>query len=274
MEQYPADASFTVAWESIRAVYARWNVPEKFLGDDVVTTSEMLTELLSTIEKRIPEMGCRVFPSSFDPNDPDMRALPRPIDWRWMSCERALRNAGSRGVMMRLPVYCQIGFPLHAVCRAIGIPLFTNEPENIPVGAMAIKAGGIDTVVSENRDVAALADYLIKRTMPYPRLGILIHRIDDVWEVPPVVFDTWGAVAQEVHVFPGVPVLDQCVVLSEEKAARFHLSDAYLWEVHDKETLITSVGDDPFPLSRYTLACSLRKSGECSCGKPVFQRRI
>src|SRR3989338_4706505 len=133
--------------------------------DKTITTQEMLAELLFAVEKRIPEMECGVSPSSFDAKDPVLRALPRSADWRWTSCEQALKEADSKGVMMRLPVYWQIGLPLSAACRALGIPLFINEPENIPVGAMALKMGGIDTVVSENRDAAAFAAYLVKRAI-------------------------------------------------------------------------------------------------------------
>ncbi len=240
----------------------------------VVTAPEMFVEFLSSVEKHIPEMECRVFPSSFDANDPNLRAIPRPVDWQWTSCERALRHANSKGVMMRLPTFWQIGLPLHAACRAVGIPIFVNEPENIPVGAMALKTGGIDTVVTENRDAAAFAEYLVAQKLPMPRLGILVHRIEDAWDVSRVVLDTWSLVAQEVHAFPGVPVLEQCAALSAEKASRFHLSDSYLWEITGDETLITGKSGDPIPLSRYRLPCSLKKSGECSCGKPVFERRL
>jgi len=260
--------------ENIRTAYARWNVPEKFLDDATITTPEILIELLSAVEKLIPEMGCRIIPTSFDANEPSLQAFPQPVDSRWTSCERPLRNANSKGVIMRLPTYWQIGLPLHAACRSVGIPIFVNEPENIPVGAMALKTGGIDTVVSENRDAEAFAEYLVKHALPYPRLGIVVHRIGDMGDVSRVVLDTWGTVAQEVHVFPGVPVLDQCLILSEKKEPRFHLSDAYFYELSTQGTLITSVGGDPFPLYRYKLSCLLEKSGDCSCGKPVFERRI
>lgn len=244
------------------------------MRDWAVTTPEMLAELLRVIEPRIPEMTCRIFPSSFDPDDKDLRAFPRAIDWQWMSCERALRSAGSKGVMTRLPAYWQMGFPLHAACRAVGIPLFANGAENIPVGAMAIKTGGIDTVVSESRDAGAFADYLVKRALPYPRLGILVHRIQDTWDVPRTVLDTWDTVAQEVHAFPGVPVLDQCAVLSDKKVSRFHLSDEYSWEVNGTEALMTSIGDALLPFYQYKLPRALRKAGTCSCGKPVFELLI
>jgi hypothetical protein len=167
-----------------------------------------------------------------------------------------------------------MNLPIHSACRAVGIPIFTNEPENIPVGAMALKLGGIDTVITESRTVAAFADHLIEHALPYPKLSVLLHRVEEVPDVPSAVRETWGVVSQEILAFPGVPVLEQCALLAEKKVPLFHLSDAYFWEISDTSSLITSIGEDPFPLFRYALACTLRRTGECGCGRAVFEHNV
>src|SRR6185369_8776282 len=111
-----------------------------------MTLAEFHT-LLATMEPTIPAMNCRVVPSSFDPDDPALLAVPRPLEAAWPSVEAALRHFGSRAVMMRLPLFWQAEPLLHAACRAAGAPIFVNEPENMPLGAAALQ-NGVDTVVT------------------------------------------------------------------------------------------------------------------------------
>lgn len=199
------------------------------------------------------------YPSSFDAHDPLLRALPRENDWRWSSCERALRDFSSRGVIMRIPIFWQLGLPLYAACRSLGIPVFTNEPENIPVGALALEKGGLDCVVSENRDAAAFTEFLLEERLPFPKFAILIHRVHEPeWRVSETVRTHWGAVAEEVHAAPGVPILEQCAELIRANKSQFHISDK----------------DETRSLPEYRPDFALRETALCSCGKSILERSI
>lgn len=244
-------------------------------SSDRRTTPETLIAELSAIEPRIPEMGCRVFPSSFNPKDPDLLAFPRPIHWQWASCERILRFFGAQTVMTRLPHFWQLESPIHACCRNIGAPIFINEPENLALGAAAIVSASVDAIISEASVAAPFVSFLLERDVPLPALWLLIHKADArEWTVPLPLTQNGITVAQEVHLFPGVPVLEQCPVLASGKKSLFHVSDEYEWEMRESETLITSVSDDLFPLHRLLLPISIHTAGECACGKTTVEKRM
>jgi hypothetical protein len=174
--------------------------------------------------------------------------------------------------MTRVPIFWQFGLSIHAACRSLGLPIFVNEPENIPVGAMSLKRGGIDTVVCENKDAPSLSSYIAEKSLPLPKLWILIHRIGKQgWDVAGSILSSPSGVGQEVHLFPGVVVLEQCETLSGGKSSHFHFSDSFSYEI-DEHTFVTSVGDDPLPLYRYTLPCHVRATGMCTCGKEIIER--
>ncbi len=234
----------------------------------------MLIAELSAIEPRIPEMECRIFPSSFNPKDTDLRAFPRAIHWRWTSCERMLRFFGAQAVMTRVPNFWQLESLVHACCRNIGAPLFTNEPENLALGAAAIVSANVNAIISEASETAPFVSFLLERDVPLPALWLLIHKADArEWSVPPSLIQNGITVAQEVHLFPGVPILHQCPALASDKKPLFHVSDEYEWEMLESETLITSAGGDPLPLHRLLLPISIHAAGECACGKTIVQKR-
>lgn len=235
---------------------------------------EDLLRILASVEARLPAMPCRLVPTSFDPDDPDLHAFPRSINWRWASCERALRALGAaRGVMMRLPLFWQVEVPLHAACRAVGIPIFVNEPENMPVGGAAIQNADVDAVITDRADAQLFAAYLAERGIRGPRLWIVIHRADDAsWDVPAVLHQENQRVAEEVHLFPGVPILEQCALLMNFGAPLFHLSGGYSMEEVDGSALLSGAEDDPLPLLRFELPWKLSRAGICSCGKATVER--
>lgn len=249
-----------------------WGVPSSYTDSDI-TDAQTLSKILAIAESRIPSMGCRVFPSSFDANDPLLRAFPRPIGWRWVSCERALRFYGARVVMTRLPHFWQLESPVHAVCRNIGAPIFTNEIENIPVGAAAIMSADVNAVLSESTSSFAFISYLAERKIALPRIWMLIHSANTPqWDIPALLEHEALNVVQEVHIFPGVPVLEQCTHLSQEKKPLFHVSDAYRLEQTGDRATITSTGDDPLPLWKLALPFRIQEISVCLCGKKVFSR--
>lgn len=211
-------------------------------------------KILADIEPKIPDMACRVVPSSFNPDDPQLRAVPRPLEASWPSAEAILKAFGVRAVMMRLPLFWQTEPLLHAACRAAGAPIFTNDPENMPLGAAAL-SNGVDTVVTTAADAAAFAGYLAEKHTPLPPFWIIVHQADAPrWEVPTMLRGV--KVAQEVHLFPGVPVLVQCPALVGKN--RYHFSD-----IHSQE---------PLPLSELELPFVLKDCGTCVCGKAIGER--
>lgn len=172
---------------------------------------------------------------------------------------------------MRTPIFWQWGMSLHAACRALGIPIFVNEPENVPVGAMALKRSGVDTVVTENKDAAAFASYCMEKSLPLPKAWVLVHRAQNPdWRVAAGV--ATSRVAQEVHIFPGVPILVQCPFLAESQATRFHFSKEFLWEMRGDEVYATARKDDPLPLKNVRIPLMLQQAEHCACGAQTVTR--
>lgn len=254
----------------IRAAFSFWGIPERFLEHDTAPR-----DLIAILEYAFPKMSkvpYRLFPTSFDGGDPDLRAFPRPLRWRWASCERALRFYGARTVMTRVPHFWQLESPTHLICRNVGVPFFTNEIENIPLGASALLQAEVNTVITGASDVAEFTTYLSEHGIPFPNIWVLVHDAAAEWRVPGSILQDTLHVAQEVHLFPGVPILDQCTHLIDQRSRLFHLSDAYLWDIGTDKTRITSLGDDPIPLHRYVLPCVLRSGAQCACGKSCVQK--
>ena len=108
---------------------------------------------------------------------------------------------------MRLPLFWQLEVPLWYACRAVSAPIFLNDPENMPVGAAAIQRGGIDTIVTEQRDAEQFAAYLQAEHAALPQKWHIVHRAKDAWRVPAELLH--HHVTHEVHLFPGFPILAQ-----------------------------------------------------------------
>ena len=241
--------------------------------DVPLLTKKGLNALLDAIEPRIPEMHCRVIPSSFDADDSELRAFPSKSDWKWDSCQKALQNFQTRAVMMRLPLFWQMESPLHAACRSVGAPIFINEPENMPVGAAALSSAEVDTVVTEAGDGFSFSEYLSQKNLPLPRNWVIVHRSDAPWQIPAALRDAPEIqVAQEVHAFPGLPILHQCQILARKKASVFHVSDAFALQHDDTGTSITSIGDVLLSLTRFELPFTLATIGTCVCGAKTVKK--
>ncbi len=227
-----------------------------------------LLEKIDALEARIPKIPYRIVPTSFDPEDPELRGFPIPLKWRWASCEEALRVFGATGVMMRLPLFWQLESPLWSACKKAGAFIFTNDPENMPLGAAAIRSANIDCVVTETKDASLFSDFLREKKYQLPRSWIIIHPANsDEWSLPKLE----GAnVAQEVHLFPGIPLLEQCANLRAKQRPRFHINSSYMWDTSLGE--ITGNTDDPLPLIGYRIPFPLKEEGACSCGRRIVAR--
>lgn len=228
-----------------------------------------LTEELVDIQKRLGTLPCRVVPTSFESDDSSLTGFPLPRSWRWSTCQEALARLSPMGVMMRLPLFWQMEFPLWQAARSVGAPIFLNDPENMPVGAAALRRGGMDTVVTEARDAIAFSLYLDAEERIRPRHWMVVHRAEDDWAVPKASLRE--PVVQEVHLMPGVPILTQCTLLAEAAEPRFHQIEGY---AYDWEARILSIpARESIPGFSLPLP-AVEESGTCSCGLAVYQRAI
>jgi hypothetical protein len=229
---------------------------------------EMTDELLA-VQRELEALSCRILPTSFEAEDAALGGFPIPVEQRWESCERMLAHWHPHGVMMRLPLFWQIEILVWYAARHAGAPVFLNDPENMPVGAAALREGGMDTVVTEARDAAAFVQYLDAEERIRPRYWVVVHRARDVWDTPAAL--RHDHLFQEVHALPGLPVLTQCAALAAAGEPRFHETDglAYDWQARAFRT----PSAEPIPSFELPLppaaAC-----GACICGKIMYQRSL
>lgn len=256
--------------KTIHDVYRKWGVPEKFLHGDVMPASEFL-ELLGAIQGRIPGMDSRVMPSSFNPDDPALCAFPYHKTAGWNSCERVLRDSSTHGVMMRLPLFWQVEPNLFSACQAAGAFIFINDADNMPLGAAAVRDARIDAIMTDAPDAHAFAQYLLEKKSGMAKTWIIVHTPHkDIRPISQILKEPHVRVAQEVHVFPGVPVLEQCAFLEKTKEALFHVSGSYEYEKTENSLALTSNDAAPLPFFRYKLPLPLYEGGQCACGKAIF----
>ncbi len=222
-------------------------------------------------ESRIRDVPCRIIPTSFDPDDETLTAYPHPLDWRWLSCERALTLFKPTGVMMRLPLFWQAESPLHDACEKSGTSIFVNEPENMPIGGAAIQREAVDTVVTTAEDAFAFSTYLLEKNIPLAKNWLIINRVNaPEWRVPESLTQKEITLAQEVHLFPTMPLLVQCEECIAQKKG-FHISDEYIWEEIESGVTITSKENTLTPLTKLQLPSPIKSAGTCACGKPRFE---
>lgn len=226
-------------------------------------------ELLTTL-KTLPESalkpGSRLVPTSFNPDDSELRGFPIALDWNWPSSEQFLRSCGAVGVMMRLPLFWQLEVPLRNACVSAGAFIFVNDRGNMPLGAEALRSAEISCVVTDAKDVFEFSNYLREKSRLQPSSWLIIH--------PGVLFDrTFSEIdgtrhAHEVHLFPGVPVLEQCEALQSKPRPEFHFASDVSWNPHSNT--ITMTGEAVLRLKDYALPFSIKEVRQCSCGRPVI----
>lgn len=248
--------------------YAQLGIPRRYL--EAPQNYRILHEILTALVQPPANGACDISPTSFDPNDPELKAFPRLHNWRWKSCETALRAFGSRGVMSRLPLYWQSTFALHRACRAVGIPLFTNDLANMPLGAAALRGAGVDTVVCESGDAAEFAAYLERCASRMPLAWIIVHRVGSVVELSERIRRSPAGVAQEVHLLPGFPILIQCPALMREQKAAYHAAEGSRWRIEPNRSFV-SFFEEWLPFVDFETTCRLRERGTCPCGKTILE---
>lgn len=251
-------------------VYEIAGIPDKQYKNLPHTTEEKLLHALHTSEEYLRNTPSRMFPASFDPNEKSLTAFPRSLTWSWDTGERILRSVFAQSVMSFVPLFWQTEIPLYAACRAAGATLLVSDPENVPMCCAAVRSIAVDTIIGEVSIVDRFITELAKREQTCPKLLYIIHRKDaSNWNVPENIVQNAHAIAQEVHLFPGVPILQQCPILATEKSTLFHPSSSYYWEFESDATYISSLGDDILPVFRLLLPVVLDTKGSCSCGSTL-----
>ena len=226
---------------------------------------------MQAIQGALHSIPCRIIPTSFEADDSGLAGFPLHPLSRWDSCAAALLEFKPHGVMMRLPLFWQLEVLLWYASRAARAPIFLNDPENMPVGAAALQFGGMDTVVTEQRDAALFVDYLQKEKMKLPEKWIIVHRADDGWNVPAPLAGC--RIAQEVHLFPGLPVLSQCASLMNESAdtPRFHITKEIRYE--PGTNVVETQMKDAIPSFKLGMP-SIVADSTCACGDPTYTQNV
>ncbi|MCG3769290.1 MAG: hypothetical protein JW384_00412 [Nitrosomonadaceae bacterium] len=226
---------------------------------------------IRAIQDTLKSVPCRIIPTSFEAEDVNLVGFPLHPLSRWDSCAQALSEFKSHGVMMRLPLFWQLEVLLWYACRTVPAPIFLNDPENMPVGAAALQLGGMDTVVTEQRDAGIFAEYVQKENEVVPKNWIIVHRADDTWSVPTSLSDC--KVAQEVHLFPGLPILSQCPALMTEISGtpRFHIAQGNRFE--PSANTFETPSKDAVP--SFTLDIPrITAGGMCVCGDLIYTQAL
>jgi hypothetical protein len=257
----------------IQKKYATWGLPTANLASNTTISLSQFLEYLRDIEHLVYIKGYGVVPTSFDPDEPRLSGFPKDPLWQWRSCEQSLKRFGSRSVLFRLPAFWQIESFFNDACRSVGVYFFPNAPHQIAVGVASISSLAIDTVVDEATNAISFSLTLAEKGI-VPSSWILIHRADTpFWEVP-ISIPTSSLIAQEVHLFPCVPILEQCSALVLKKTPSFHVVEDYILTPNSGaiRTHITSTTDEPLPLFNLLLPFSLKIVGKCTCGKDILEK--
>lgn len=229
-----------------------------------MTHAELIAEL-ERFSSKNKSPANKIVPTSFNANDAALRGFPIPLDWKWTSCAEALGSFHAVGVMMRLPLFWQLEVPLFHACKEAGAFIFISDRGNMPLAAEAIRTARIDCVVTDAEDAKTFSNFLIEKSLSKPRSWIIVHRA--TLPSAPVTNIAGAVGAQEVHLFPGVPVLVQCETLRSLDKALFHVHSDLEWNA--ESNTVTSCVDIPVPLQNYPLPFTIQKIHTCECGQAV-----
>jgi hypothetical protein len=240
---------------------------------DTGNIAARLVPTLEPLQDIIAENPWRVVPSSFISTDPNLRALPLPMEWRWPSLAGALAALEVHTLILQQPGFWQVEPFAFDAARTSSIPVCNIEPQNYPLDRAAIRFAEADGILAEASEGAAIAEYLQANNVTPLRAWVLIHPADSAqWETPPTLVRVNAAVAHEVHLAPGVPLLVQCTNLAKGNTPRFHRSSIFTWSDDFAAPTITTDVSLPFALTDFALPFSLADEGTCACGEQIVSR--
>ena len=223
---------------------------------------------LAAIQDDLRDLPCRVLPTSFDADDPELLGFPLPSTTRWNSLAIALQEFRPRGVMLRLPLFWQIEVLAWYAARSANCPIFLCDPENMPLSAAALVRGGIDTIITEARDAALFSTFLDVHRETRPRQWMIVHRATDPWVLPEGIRERSR---HEVHLVPGLPIFTQCEHASRLSGPlKFHQSD-YVYD--PVSATITTQAHDTIPRFSLPISTAVSSHGTCACGNALYGYR-
>jgi hypothetical protein len=208
----------------------------------------------------------RFVPTHFDPDAKHLAGYPLDPTRRWTSLSDHLSAHRSRGLLSQLPAFWQANFSAFEACRSLGIPLFSNDPENAPLGAAALSHAGVDSVLTTGGDAQAFAAYVREKGAPLPKAWFIVHSPDESWSP----LEHIAPAMHEVHIFPGIPLFEQCAALAKEARGRFHLSaDFALPSLSPVACSTRALG--PVAFESLLLERSMSEESACACGKTIYK---
>ncbi len=240
---------------------------------DTGTIAARLIPTLEPLQDIIASKPWRVVPSSFISTDPNLRALPLPMDWQWPSLAEILAAFEVHTLILQQPGFWQVEPFAFYAARQSSIPVCNIEPQNYPLDRAAIRFAETDGMLAEASEAAAIADYLSVNNVTPLRAWILIHPADTpTWETPAPLVRAGTQVAHEVHLVPGVPLLTQCSHLIKTGVPRFHRSNIFIWNNNLTTPTVTAAASLPFALTNFALPFSLTDQDTCACGERIVHR--
>ncbi len=259
------DVGISQAAAAERAKWARAGVEI----EERQMTPETLAISLKKVLTHTQSLRGRYVPSSFSPSDSSLTIFPRAESWRWDSIERTLADHEGRGLMVRLPLFWQVEIPLFSACNKQGLFIFVNDKGNMPLGAMAILRSSVAVVVTDAADANEFATFLMVNGLSFPDTWHIVQKSDSMVPLVPALTNSARTLVQEIHLIPGVPVLEQCAHIAGKEFS-FHVGAGYTWE-HGTNALVTGHIDDPLPLIRYETSLTTDEVGLCVCGKTIVR---
>ncbi|MSU74148.1 hypothetical protein EXS56_03335 [Candidatus Kaiserbacteria bacterium] len=257
----------------IRPGYTLWGVPGTVIGETEsagYTSRAQFHRILSGIGPTLAQGRYRLSPETFEGNGFDTLTLPRSPGWKWRTLENTLREISAARVMSMLPSFWQTEPPAFYASRAAEVPFFTVEADNLAVAARAIDLAGVDTVIATPEVARSFNDYLLENGDQPPRNWILIHSTSTT----PLTHDDLppsATVASEVHLFPGVPLLFQCLSHIQTRSGLFHLSDDFALSEVRGGLRVTVKDPESMPVFALELPFELQEKGICTeCGRTIY----
>jgi hypothetical protein len=243
-------------------VHRIWNLPPP-AGTD--TTREQYVAHLRAIGRQFPSLDFHLSPAGFE-GDTRGAFFPHSRETTWHSGQEILKASRSTVVINRLPPFWQMEIAVHRAVRDAGAVPFLNAPSNTAVGAAAVSALEADTVITSAKHSRAFSRALQAREQKVST-WVVIHEMSAAgpWESDSLI-EGARIIANESHIFPGVPLFVQCIDLARELSLAFHVADGFSLA----NSRVSSDARFPFPFFNLALPFSAMEKGACVCGKQLF----
>ena len=252
-----------------------WGIPAKNLQESLVMTKDVLRQYLEIGNHQTKESDYRFVPDTFDENDSDVHAFSVLKTQKLRGLDEKIKSSHSESsIMVHTPLFWQMEPFVYNVRKNLKAPVFVVQPQNLPVASAAILDVGINIIISDPKNAAALSLYLLEKNIPHPDLWLIIHPCEKTdWDTPITLIEEKVDLRQSVHLVPGVALLEQCNFLSAKKEPWFHAVDSFLWEIEKDKTSISTITDGIFPLFLFPLPFLLEDTGICWCGKNIVTKK-